>query len=281
MLIEPTPIERYEVNGREVWVKREDLCCPPPGPPFSKMRGVVAGLINLKKAGITQVAYAESRISMASWGLSWAAREIGGIEVLVFMPSYKHGIPELLAAHRERWEALGGKTIPIENPTRPSINLVHIKKILARDYPKALLIPVGMPFNETVLETYKQVQDMSVWPYKTLVVSVGSGVICAGLIRGIANKATTIYGVSCKLHKVPQKKHIEILRRAELFFAKPDFQFINLDTKYSNRGVGEAPFPCNPFYDLKAWNWLENNIETLEPPILYWNIGAGIRFTGW
>ena len=36
-LVDNTPIEKH----CGIWVKREDLCCPPPGPPFSKVRGVV------------------------------------------------------------------------------------------------------------------------------------------------------------------------------------------------------------------------------------------------
>jgi hypothetical protein len=38
------------------------------------------------------------------------------------------------------------------------------------------------------------------------------------------------------------------------------------------RGV-VAPFPCNPWYDLKAWHWLEQNTSRLEGPILFWNVG--------
>jgi hypothetical protein len=35
----------------------------------------------------------------------------------------------------------------------------------------------------------------------------------------------------------------------------------------------DPPFPCNPYYDLKAWEWLMKNKGQLEEPILFWNIG--------
>lgn len=40
----------------------------------------------------------------------------------------------------------------------------------------------------------------------------------------------------------------------------------------------EAPFPCNQFWDIKQWHWLENNIDSLEGDILFWNIGGIYKF---
>jgi hypothetical protein len=36
----------------------------------------------------------------------------------------------------------------------------------------------------------------------------------------------------------------------------------------------ETPFPCNEFWDKKAWYWLEQNIEKFEGKILFWNLGG-------
>lgn len=35
-----------------------------------------------------------------------------------------------------------------------------------------------------------------------------------------------------------------------------------------------VPFPCNQFWDIKQWHWLENNIDKLEGDILFWNVGG-------
>jgi len=36
----------------------------------------------------------------------------------------------------------------------------------------------------------------------------------------------------------------------------------------------ETPFPCNEFWDKKAWYWLEKNIQKFEGEILFWNLGG-------
>jgi hypothetical protein len=41
---------------------------------------------------------------------------------------------------------------------------------------------------------------------------------------------------------------------------------------YGDRVDVACPFPCDPYYDLKAWKWL----TAREPRegILFWNIGS-------
>jgi len=36
----------------------------------------------------------------------------------------------------------------------------------------------------------------------------------------------------------------------------------------------QTPFPCNEFWDKKAWYWLENNISKFKGKVLFWNIGG-------
>ena len=36
----------------------------------------------------------------------------------------------------------------------------------------------------------------------------------------------------------------------------------------------KTPFPCNEFWDKKAWYWLEQNVSKFEGDILFWNIGG-------
>jgi hypothetical protein len=48
---------------------------------------------------------------------------------------------------------------------------------------------------------------------------------------------------------------------------------------FENRLDGyEAPFPCNQFWDIKQWKWLEENIDQIEGTILFWNIGGIYKF---
>ena len=53
---------------------------------------------------------------------------------------------------------------------------------------------------------------------------------------------------------------------------KSEYDFDNRMEDY------ETPFPCNQFWDIKQWKWLEENIENIEGDILFWNIGGLYKF---
>lgn len=64
-----TPIELYNIGNTPIYVKREDMCAPEGAPPFSKIRGLMKVLKNLKAQGYTHIGYTETSVSMAGWGL--------------------------------------------------------------------------------------------------------------------------------------------------------------------------------------------------------------------
>ena len=285
-LVDVTPVEKYVIAGKgEVLVKREDLCCPDPGPPFSKMRGVVRGLAALKEQGTEIVGYAETSISMACWGLSWAAMH-QGVKVLAFMPQYKKGQPPLLDYHREQWEALGAETRPILKPNRGLINFYMARKTLREEFDdRAEMIVMGMPFPQTTVETTRQILlTPELADCRSLVINIGSGTICAGVLKGIDikyHRMVKVYGVACRTYTSPRAidDRIELVhRRAGLpkgGLLGPPFAFRNTKYDYTEPADIETPFPCNPFYDKKAWEWLVNNYDEIEKPVMFWNIGAG------
>jgi len=43
VIVSGTPVEQVD---ERIWVKREDLCCPLPGPEFAKIRGVYSHIKN-------------------------------------------------------------------------------------------------------------------------------------------------------------------------------------------------------------------------------------------
>ena len=285
-----TPVEEYQLPGLgPIWAKREDLCCPSPGPPFSKIRGVYRGIAKLKSEGIKVVSYVESKISMASWGVAWACKQIGGIRAVIFMPNYKDGTPPLLEYHRQQWEALGAETRLMQKPSRGQINAHRAKKELKEDFgDKAVLLPMGLPFTETQEETAVQVHKSNPAQFGCVTVCVGSGVICSGIVRGLSEsvgglvslrKPVKVYGIAIRRFDHPGKKRTEILTRSGamggLLFPSVDFKFINTDYEYLDFESMEPPFPCNPFYDRKAFRWVVENYYKLEQPILFWNIGSG------
>ncbi len=290
MSLVDTPIEKYQLeDGQHIFVKREDLCCPSPGPPFSKIRGVFRGIAKLKSEGVEVVSYVESKISMASWGVAWACNQLGEIKAIIYMPNYKVGIPPLLDYHRRQWESLGAETRLIHNPNRGQINAHRARKELKTEFgDKAILLPMGLPFVETLEETALQVQLINPVVFGCVTACVGSGVVCSGLIKGLASsikgyvglkKPVIVYGIAIRHFDHPEKKRAEILSRSGalggLLYPTVDFRFINTDYEYLDFEQMEPPFPCNPYYDRKAWRWVVENYDKLEKPVLYWNIGAG------
>jgi excisionase family DNA binding protein len=53
------------------------------------------------------------------------------------------------------------------------------------------------------------------------------------------------------------------------------FQFDLIDNgwEYTQRSYAPCPFPCHPYYDRKAWEWLIKNQQHISYPVLFWNIG--------
>jgi hypothetical protein len=57
-------------------------------------------------------------------------------------------------------------------------------------------------------------------------------------------------------------------------FASPKIHIIDTGAKYEETATVNAPFPCNAYYDAKAWGWVVQNYAVLKKPVLFWNIGA-------
>lgn len=266
ILLARTPIERYD----GIDVKREDLCAPPGAPPFSKIRGLVKHLEKLKERGFTGAAYVETSISMAGWGVAWACNKLG-LECLIFNPVYKI-TPPLLQFHREQWRRWGAELINIP-AGRAKVNYYSAKKMVPKGFK---LLPLGLPLFETLSETY-EAAAMSINGYKSIVICVGSGTIAAGVFQATV-LGQVMYGVMCRSGDVKTKS-----RRVEgdtIFpaISKGCLQLIDEGWEYAKHSSVEVPFPCHPYYDAKAWEWLVRNKRELQPPVLFWNIGSTGEF---
>ena len=275
MIFSNTPIERYKIGKHEVWVKREDLCVSAEGPTFSKVRGLESYLKKIKKEGFSTVGYTETSISMAGWGVSWLASKIG-LGSVIFDPQYKK-TPGILELHRKQWIKYNPEIIPIK-AGRAKVNYYISRKILKNKYgDKAILLPLGIPLKETVEETVKEVKitrEKNQLDFETVVINVGSGTICAGVTRGFPDK--TIYGIMGRKGDV--KRKIKFISQKGNFYTKGllgiNIKVIDMGWEYTERSKIKSPFPCHPYYDLKAWEWLIENISKLKKPVLFWNIGS-------
>lgn len=279
LLNDDTPIEVYKVGKKKVHVKREDLCTPSPGPTFSKVRGLLPKLLELKYLGYKNIGYTESSISMAGWGVAWICSMLD-LNCIIFDPQYVSCGQEhlkVLEYHREKWKELNATVLPVK-AGMVRVNYHVCSKTLKENYEKSIMLPLGLPFSETISATEEIAEEEAeLKNYKSVVTCIGSGTICAGLLKTFSGKSR-LYGVMTRSGNVRRKRKV-ILDKAGmieegLLGTKVNFDIIDPGWEYTKSSQAECPFPCHAYYDLKAWQWLTENIDRLETPILFWNIGS-------
>jgi hypothetical protein len=138
--------------------------------------------------------------------------------------------------------------------------------------PNALKLPESV--TENAKEAFLTAGKMT--EIGTLVISISSGTVAAGVIKGVLE--TGLLPKKIILHmgySRSQPAVLEYLRACTgLYLSKEMVEFVDEGYNYADQAKGVvAPFPCNPFYDLKAWKWLLGRAEELPQPILFWNIG--------
>jgi 1-aminocyclopropane-1-carboxylate deaminase/D-cysteine desulfhydrase-like pyridoxal-dependent ACC family enzyme len=284
-IIQDTPTELIKLKDLPVYVKREDLACPPPGPPFAKVRGLYPRLLSLKQKGITTVGYMDTSVSMATWGISYFAQKLG-MKSVVFYPKYKDGLKCEQEKQIEKWKKFHAEVICIEKPNRLKINYYRAKKILLERFPHSEMLEQGLPFSETITQVTRQV---SLLPKEslggTIVMCVGSGVMTAGVLKGLSlmlnkNQSQTVIGIIVAPKNLEMKKK-DIIKKSGLIIGQGFFsinniklELIDIGYEYEQTEEIECPFPCNKYYDRKAWKWLCDHLINLTPPIVFWNIGG-------
>ena len=279
MILRSTPVELYEHQGWNYWVKREDLCCESVGaPPFSKIRGLMKVLERLKDVGYTHVGYTETSISMAGWGVAFGCWKLG-MKAVIFDPQYKgdHAGRGVLEYHRKMWRRFNAEIIPIK-AGMARVNYNVARKILQQSYGDgAEMLPLGLPFQETILATVSEAVDTrlnSNIDFQTVVVNVGSGTIAAGVAIGFADRR--IYGVMGRTGNFERKQR-DICKKGKFVIRGMtgiDFELIDPGWEYTERCDVEVPFPCHPYYDAKAFDWMITEHYQLKDPVLFWNIGS-------
>lgn len=274
MLRVGTPVEDWR-RHYGLWVKREDRACPPPGPPFSKTRGVYE---HVRKLDAGVVGVLDTYHSQAGHAVARACQVLGK-KCLNFYPVYKaegsvdhHAVrePQLRSA------ALGASLLPL--PAGRSCILYHEAKriTLAAD---GYMMPNALKLAESVEETAKEVDvrlfDLGV---KYVLVPSSSGTIAAGVVRGYRDRiwADEQYMPTFLVHLGYHRSHEEV--RAYLQDKSgTEVEPTIIDEGYAYKDVarpGPTPeWPCNAYYDLKAFRWWVREGRAVYGEALLWNIG--------
>lgn len=282
MIVNNTPLETHELNGVPILVKREDLCCPFPGPSFSKIRGVVAHIQNLPEE-VRTVGVLDTYHSKAGWAVAYVCQALGK-ECVNFWPRFKAdnyvGGPPPRPQQRQAAE-LGATLVDIQ-AGRSAILYHTARKLLASAHPAgSYLMPNALKLPESVTENAAEVVRTAdhLPDAGTLVISISSGTVAAGVLLGFA-QAGLLDRYNVILHmgySRSQQATLEYIEKVSGLSLGDRIKFIDQGYGYADAARdASAPFPCNPFYDLKAWKWLSDpvNLASVHPrPIVFWNIG--------
>lgn len=270
MIQNKTPIQKFYIEGKEVFVKREDLYSGGKAPSLSKLRGIEMHLNKLIAEGIKNVGILDTRISKSGWGLAYLAKN-KGINVYCFYPKLKteKGLPFI----QKKEEELGAKVVPLK-AGRCVILYSQAKKYMA-EMPNSYMMPMGLVLPETRNAITELINFEEYCHYKTIVLSLGTGTICSGIIKGLAKNKLypEIYGISCGMSCRKIRARIKLLLRRAYLHNHIHLKNFNHYNYYDAENI-KTPFPSSPYYDKKAWRWLIENYGNLNKPILFWNIGV-------
>lgn len=284
MLRHNTPVENH-LSSLGLLVKREDLSCPPPGPPFSKTRGVYA---HIEKRSEKIIGVLDTYHSQGGQAVA-AACHLLGKQCVNYYPEYKYE-----PGYREPQEfslALGAKLVGL--PAGRSAVLYHgAKKHLRENHAEGThyMMPNALKLPEMVEETAKEVMVTLEGAVTDLIsrpvlISVSSATIAAGVIRGFAQFYES-QGASVKT--LPQfllhmgysrsrdaiQKYISVqhgvkgLRGDAISLIDEGYNY-----KDKSKNIIDLPFPANHYYDMKAINWWNEQGRERHGEALLWLIG--------
>lgn len=269
MLVAGTPVEDW-TKEFGLYVKREDLSCPPPGPPFSKTRGVYSRVKSRpeKIIGVLDTAHSQAGHAVAR------ACQILGKTCINYYPVYKRegnpkrGKHEVRSAQRHA-EALGARLEGLQ--AGRSCILFHEarKRTEARG---GYMMPNALKLEESIIETAREVPDED---FYNVLIPISSGTIAAGVIQGFQNLGYDINRYI--IHMGYSRSHDQVRRYLEEQSGWTNLPLTLIDEGFSYKDSAKGdlipPWPCNVYYDLKAFQWWMNNRHEFPGKTLFWNIG--------
>jgi len=258
MIRENIPVHEFKISNKQVFVVRDDLCAPFPGNNNSKVRGIYQFLKNIDSDIIGVL---DTGVSRSGWGVAWLGSVLKK-KVYAYVPEkYVDGFYRLMT------KLHGATIVPIKgNLTRINYNIAK------RDVERkgGVMLPLYLKLHETVNEIERVALDvLSKYDVKTIVVQVNSGTIASGIVKAVMNKIK-VYGVSHK--DLPLSDRYKYIER--MSGKRNAITLIRMNYTYGEANYNAPPFPCDLYYDRWAWQWLVENINKLDEPILFWNIGG-------
>lgn len=290
MVVAGTPVEHHP--SYRLWVKREDLSCPPPGPPFSKARGVWSHLQGREEQVIGVL---DTYHSQAGWAVARACQLLGK-RCVNFYPEYK-GEPGWREP-QERAAALGAELHGLL-AGRSSVIYHMARRAMASTYGQDepwYMMPNALKLPESVAETAEEAARTDLGclseNVRVVIVPASSATIAAGVVAGLYLAVTM-----GKAPVLPVVVHLGYSRsedQVRRYVRSCVMMYLGVDEPnallremlrsvivvdeghaYKDRAdlVGAPPWPCNPYYDLKSLAWWLRVRDSYEGDALLWNVG--------
>jgi hypothetical protein len=263
-----TPVEHYPQFG--LHVKREDLSCPP-GPHFSKTRGVYAHVATRPEKTIGVL---DTNHSQGGWAVAQACRLLNK-QCVVFYPVRVSEDWGSLKLQQLEAQLLNAVMMPLK-AGRSAVLYHQAKKELAKGWGDFYMMPNALKLPEMVTETAAEaVRTKGLNKFKTIIVSASSGTIAAGVRRGLEQSGG--YSGRFVVHQGYTRPVGAIRGYMEKMagMQMPDVELVDEGYGYADEAAhgSSPPFPCNRFYDLKAFRWWLRQGYKEHGEALLWNIG--------
>jgi len=276
-LVHNTPVEPL-AGHKSIFVKREDLCAPDPGPGFSKYRGVVE---HIKHRPEQIIGVLDTVHSRGGWAVAYACKLLGRM-CWDFYPVYKSELTKdpkcILRPIQQKVHDLGGALCSLQ-AGRSAVIYHTAKRVIAKANAEtnmgAYMMPNALKLPESVTNNAAEAFITPTREFKTVILSVSSGTIAAGVIKGILHKGESPLFI---LHLGYKRSTVELRSYIESYLDfgdRPNLRFVDESYDYAEaaRDPITVEFPCDPFYDLKALTWTLRNQTDLPSPVLMWNAG--------
>lgn len=270
IVVANTPIEDY-VKEYGLWIKREDLSCPLPGPPFSKARGVFKRVASRPEKIIGALDTVHSK---AGWAVARACQVLGK-KCINYYPVRKAEWDDNDPPQHElrepqiRSRRLGAELIALAAGRSAILYHKAKKDCLARG---GYMMPNALKLDESVEETANEVPQL--W-YDTVVIPASSGTIAAGVIKGFSDFLEDL--PKFVIHLGYSRSEEEVRSYLTKMSGVHGLDLDVIDERYAYKDKAKKgltpPWPCNEYYDLKAFRWWIENRSKYPGKTLFWNIG--------
>lgn len=287
MTLPAPPIQKLKVHNKEVRIVRDGLTSTFPGPNNSKIRGIHQKLRDLREQGVKTVASLDTRISRCGWAVSYVSKQLG-MDYYDFYP--RQGKDKPLPFYQKMCKFHGANLVPLRGNHQPVMRY-HAERYLEKNDIDATLLPIGLSLNESVIANAGVVGLLPDDIFTgSLVACVSSGTTLAGVLHGLCRNEqnTEVYGVltsgfksrgkdiMTKIKRVTGRRAPIVIRPHKSLRSSGVVGLNMVKTGYEYQDIEplSPPFPCDRYLDRKAWKFLVDNIDELEEPVTFWNVGG-------